>query len=177
MLAILFANLFAPLIDHFVVQANIKRREAVSMANDTIPRHWASPSASWPVRCLFPGGRVLKPFGPEPDPRSAEKHSGDLRSGKRPALSGRNEPFKDVTQAGGCEKRQITRSDLNPETYVQQTPPRIRHSPVLWMKTGRHLRQANVAKIYEVRGRQTQDRDPAYSWSRPVVHPVRLYRP
>lgn len=27
MLAILFANLFAPLIDHFVVQANIKRRE------------------------------------------------------------------------------------------------------------------------------------------------------
>ncbi|MCL6414765.1 NADH:ubiquinone reductase (Na(+)-transporting) subunit B [Aestuariirhabdus sp. Z084] len=28
MLAILFANLFAPLIDHFVVQANIKRREA-----------------------------------------------------------------------------------------------------------------------------------------------------
>lgn len=28
MLAILFANLFAPLIDHFVVEANIKRREA-----------------------------------------------------------------------------------------------------------------------------------------------------
>lgn len=28
MLAILFANLFAPLIDHFVVQANIKRRNA-----------------------------------------------------------------------------------------------------------------------------------------------------
>jgi Na+-transporting NADH:ubiquinone oxidoreductase subunit B len=28
MLAILFANLFAPLIDHFVVQANIKRRMA-----------------------------------------------------------------------------------------------------------------------------------------------------
>ena len=28
MLAILFANLFAPLIDHFVVQANIKRRSA-----------------------------------------------------------------------------------------------------------------------------------------------------
>lgn len=28
MLAILFANLFAPLIDHFVIQANIKRREA-----------------------------------------------------------------------------------------------------------------------------------------------------
>jgi Na+-transporting NADH:ubiquinone oxidoreductase subunit B len=28
MLAILFANLFAPLIDHFVVQANIKRRQA-----------------------------------------------------------------------------------------------------------------------------------------------------
>ena len=27
MLAILFANLFAPLIDHFVVQANIKRRQ------------------------------------------------------------------------------------------------------------------------------------------------------
>ena len=28
MLAILFANLFAPLIDHFVVQSNIKRRLA-----------------------------------------------------------------------------------------------------------------------------------------------------
>jgi len=28
MLAILFANLFAPLIDHFVVQANVKRRQA-----------------------------------------------------------------------------------------------------------------------------------------------------
>ena len=28
MLAILFSNLFAPLIDHFVVQANIKRRFA-----------------------------------------------------------------------------------------------------------------------------------------------------
>jgi Na+-transporting NADH:ubiquinone oxidoreductase subunit B len=28
MLAILFSNLFAPLIDHFVVQANIKRRVA-----------------------------------------------------------------------------------------------------------------------------------------------------
>ncbi len=28
MLAILFANIFAPLIDHFVVQANIKRRSA-----------------------------------------------------------------------------------------------------------------------------------------------------
>jgi Na+-transporting NADH:ubiquinone oxidoreductase subunit B len=27
MLAILFANLFAPLIDHFVVHANIRRRE------------------------------------------------------------------------------------------------------------------------------------------------------
>jgi Na+-transporting NADH:ubiquinone oxidoreductase subunit B len=26
MLAILFANLFAPLIDHFVIKANIKRR-------------------------------------------------------------------------------------------------------------------------------------------------------
>jgi Na+-transporting NADH:ubiquinone oxidoreductase subunit B len=26
MLAILFANLFAPLIDHFFVQANVKRR-------------------------------------------------------------------------------------------------------------------------------------------------------
>ncbi len=26
MLAILFANIFAPLIDHFVVQANVKRR-------------------------------------------------------------------------------------------------------------------------------------------------------
>lgn len=32
MLAILFANLFAPLIDHFVVQANIKRRVARSVA-------------------------------------------------------------------------------------------------------------------------------------------------
>jgi Na+-transporting NADH:ubiquinone oxidoreductase subunit B len=28
MLAILFANLFAPLIDHFVVQSNVKRRLA-----------------------------------------------------------------------------------------------------------------------------------------------------
>ena len=28
MLAILFANLFAPLIDHFVVQSNIERRLA-----------------------------------------------------------------------------------------------------------------------------------------------------
>jgi Na+-transporting NADH:ubiquinone oxidoreductase subunit B len=28
MLAILFANIFAPLIDHFVVQSNIKRRLA-----------------------------------------------------------------------------------------------------------------------------------------------------
>jgi len=28
MLAILFANLFAPLIDHFVVQANVSRRLA-----------------------------------------------------------------------------------------------------------------------------------------------------
>ena len=27
MLAILFANMFAPLIDYFVVQSNIKRRE------------------------------------------------------------------------------------------------------------------------------------------------------
>jgi Na+-transporting NADH:ubiquinone oxidoreductase subunit B len=27
MLAILFANLFAPLIDHFVIKANIKRRQ------------------------------------------------------------------------------------------------------------------------------------------------------
>ncbi|AOM02017.1 NADH:ubiquinone reductase (Na(+)-transporting) subunit B [Cobetia marina] len=37
MLAILFANLFAPLIDHFVVQANIKRRvkrEAAGIANE-----------------------------------------------------------------------------------------------------------------------------------------------
>ncbi|MFP3367175.1 RnfABCDGE type electron transport complex subunit D, partial [Pseudoalteromonas sp. SIMBA_148] len=36
MLAILFANLFAPLIDHFVVQANIKRRvqrETAGIAN------------------------------------------------------------------------------------------------------------------------------------------------
>ena len=31
MLAILFANLFAPLMDHFVVQANIKRRELRSV--------------------------------------------------------------------------------------------------------------------------------------------------
>jgi Na+-transporting NADH:ubiquinone oxidoreductase subunit B len=28
MLAILFMNAFAPLIDHFVVQANVKRRKA-----------------------------------------------------------------------------------------------------------------------------------------------------
>jgi Na+-transporting NADH:ubiquinone oxidoreductase subunit B len=28
MLAILFMNMFAPLIDHYVVRANIKRREA-----------------------------------------------------------------------------------------------------------------------------------------------------
>jgi len=28
MLAILFANLFAPLMDHYVVQANVKRRLA-----------------------------------------------------------------------------------------------------------------------------------------------------
>jgi len=28
MLAILFANLFAPFIDHFIVQANISRRKA-----------------------------------------------------------------------------------------------------------------------------------------------------
>ena len=28
MLAILFANLFAPLMDHFVIQANVKRRLA-----------------------------------------------------------------------------------------------------------------------------------------------------
>lgn len=37
MLAILFANLFAPLIDHFVVQANIKRRvkrETAGIANE-----------------------------------------------------------------------------------------------------------------------------------------------
>jgi len=31
MLAILFGNLFAPLIDHFVVQANIRRRELRSV--------------------------------------------------------------------------------------------------------------------------------------------------
>ena len=31
MLAILFANLFAPMIDHFVVQANIKRRLALNV--------------------------------------------------------------------------------------------------------------------------------------------------
>ncbi|MBZ9557268.1 MULTISPECIES: NADH:ubiquinone reductase (Na(+)-transporting) subunit B [unclassified Modicisalibacter] len=39
MLAILFANLFAPLIDHFVVQANIKRRQkreaAAAMSKET----------------------------------------------------------------------------------------------------------------------------------------------
>jgi Na+-transporting NADH:ubiquinone oxidoreductase subunit B len=28
MLAILFMNMFAPLIDHFVVRANVRRREA-----------------------------------------------------------------------------------------------------------------------------------------------------
>ena len=32
MLAILFGNVFAPLIDHFVVQANIKRRMARNAA-------------------------------------------------------------------------------------------------------------------------------------------------
>ena len=32
MLAILFMNMFAPLIDHFFVQANIRRREARSAA-------------------------------------------------------------------------------------------------------------------------------------------------
>jgi Na+-transporting NADH:ubiquinone oxidoreductase subunit B len=32
MLAILFMNMFAPLIDHYVVQANIKRRMARSAA-------------------------------------------------------------------------------------------------------------------------------------------------
>jgi Na+-transporting NADH:ubiquinone oxidoreductase subunit B len=32
MLAILFMNMFAPLIDHFVVQANIRRRLARSAA-------------------------------------------------------------------------------------------------------------------------------------------------
>jgi Na+-transporting NADH:ubiquinone oxidoreductase subunit B len=32
MLAILFMNMFAPLIDHFVVRANIKRRIARSAA-------------------------------------------------------------------------------------------------------------------------------------------------
>ncbi len=32
MLAILFANLFAPLIDHFVIEANVKRRRARSVA-------------------------------------------------------------------------------------------------------------------------------------------------
>ena len=36
MLAILFANLFSPLIDYFVVEANIKRREArILMGNDS----------------------------------------------------------------------------------------------------------------------------------------------
>jgi Na+-transporting NADH:ubiquinone oxidoreductase subunit B len=32
MLAILFMNMFAPLIDHFVVQANIKRRSVRNSA-------------------------------------------------------------------------------------------------------------------------------------------------
>jgi Na+-transporting NADH:ubiquinone oxidoreductase subunit B len=32
MLAILFGNVFAPLIDHFVVQANIKRRSIMQNA-------------------------------------------------------------------------------------------------------------------------------------------------
>jgi Na+-transporting NADH:ubiquinone oxidoreductase subunit B len=32
MLAILFVNMFAPLLDHFVVQGNIKRRQARSAA-------------------------------------------------------------------------------------------------------------------------------------------------
>ena len=32
MLAILFMNMFAPLIDHYIVQANIKRRLARSAA-------------------------------------------------------------------------------------------------------------------------------------------------
>jgi len=31
MLAILFGNVFAPLMDHFVVQANIRRREKRSV--------------------------------------------------------------------------------------------------------------------------------------------------
>ncbi len=35
MLAILFMNMFAPLIDHFVVQANVKRRKARNMAGLT----------------------------------------------------------------------------------------------------------------------------------------------
>ena len=33
MLAILFANLFAPLIDHYVVESNIKRRLARGLMN------------------------------------------------------------------------------------------------------------------------------------------------
>jgi Na+-transporting NADH:ubiquinone oxidoreductase subunit B len=32
MLAILFMNMFAPLIDHFIVQANVKRREQRNVA-------------------------------------------------------------------------------------------------------------------------------------------------
>lgn len=36
MLAILFANLFAPLIDHFIVQANIKRRQKREAAFNTV---------------------------------------------------------------------------------------------------------------------------------------------
>jgi len=32
MLAILFMNMFAPLVDHFVVQANVRRRLARSAA-------------------------------------------------------------------------------------------------------------------------------------------------
>ena len=37
MLAILFANLFAPLFDHFVAQANIKRRIARGVLIKTLP--------------------------------------------------------------------------------------------------------------------------------------------
>ena len=32
MLAILFGNIFAPLIDHFVIKANMKRRERRTLA-------------------------------------------------------------------------------------------------------------------------------------------------
>lgn len=38
MLAILFANIFAPLIDHFVVQSNVKRRVKAQAVTETVTR-------------------------------------------------------------------------------------------------------------------------------------------